>query len=199
MAPRVYYYPRPPRCHAIGNILVFIRVRGSRPTVTPVSDRVWPLASHAQRLQALLSHGLCDKQEPTIYKIIGQRPIPRPPTLQKKAEFCHSGTGTQCQCQNSKNSASFCRIGGLGIGLWPIITRSLTGSGLWPHTPPSVSVPEFTWPKLHNPSLVTVLWNINDLVMLGMAQFLDYGWDSDEDFEESNRQGREKVISRKHS
>ena len=33
--------------------------------------------------------------------------------------------------------------------------------------------------------------NQYDLVILGMSQFLDYNWDSDEDFEESTRQGKE--------
>ena len=28
-----------------------------------------------------------------------------------------------------------------------------------------------------------------------MAQFLDYGWDSDEDFEETSQQGREGLFS----
>ena len=30
--------------------------------------------------------------------------------------------------------------------------------------------------------------------MSGMAQFLDYDWDSDEDFEETSHQGRERLF-----
>ena len=33
-------------------------------------------------------------------------------------------------------------------------------------------------------------WNKYDFFMLGMAQFLDCNFDSDEDFEETSRQGR---------
>ena len=35
-----------------------------------------------------------------------------------------------------------------------------------------------------------ISWNMYDFVMLGMAQFLDVDWDSDEDFVESGRQGK---------
>ena len=45
---------------------------------------------------------LCDLQEHSIYKIVGQRPIPNRPNLQKEAKFWRSGTGTQCQCQSAK-------------------------------------------------------------------------------------------------
>ena len=34
-------------------------------------------------------------------------------------------------------------------------------------------------------------WNMYDFVMIGMAQFLDCNFDSDEDFEETSRQGKE--------
>ena len=37
-------------------------------------------------------------------------------------------------------------------------------------------------------------WNMYDFVMLGMAQFLDCNFDSDEDFEETSRQGREELF-----
>ena len=91
------------------------------------------------------------------------------------------------ECQNS---ASLCRIGGLEIGLWPSIT--LVSDRFWPLAshPPSEPVPEFTWPGIHHPSLVMMTWNKYDFFMLGMAQFLDCNFDSDEDFEETSRQGR---------
>ena len=37
-------------------------------------------------------------------------------------------------------------------------------------------------------------WNILDFVISGMAQFLDFDFDSDEDFEDSNQQGREGLL-----
>ena len=55
----------------------------------------------------------------------------------------------------------------------------------------SLPVPEFTGPKTHYLILVVMTLNMHDFIMLGMAQFLDYDWDSDEDFQETSRQGRE--------
>ena len=51
------------------------------------------------------------QDEHTIYKILGQRPIPRTPILHKEVEFCHSATGTQCQWQSDKTQLLYAGLG----------------------------------------------------------------------------------------